>query len=41
VFDRLSVRTSEKLKSQKKRKDKKTHLVAASINMIGRGKDSM
>ena len=39
VFNRLSVQTSEKLKSRKKKTVKVSHLAAASVNMISRGRD--
>ena len=41
VFDRLSAQTSERPKSRMRRKAKKPHLVVASVNMTGRGRDSM
>jgi len=41
IFDRLSAQTPEGSKSGRKRKAKKPHLAAASVNMTGRGKDSM
>ena len=41
VFDRLSVQTSKKPKSQRKRKAKVPYLVAGSVNMIGRERNSI
>ena len=37
VFDRISAQTAEKAKSRKKKVTKRTHLAAASVNMISRG----
>ena len=39
VFNRISTLTAEKAKLQKKKTTKVTHLVAASVNMISRGRD--
>ena len=41
VFDRLSAQRFEEPKPRRKRKAKKPHFAAASINMTGRGRDSI